>query len=158
MYVYVCVCVQTVPGRVRRAEVFVLVTPETPSATLPSHWDVKHYLVQANGNRVAGGPTRMGLLCFVFSKTACVCAVRDSSCPLEAQPTAAETWPSAHSWQLCQQLRLLQHHEASWGSPAQPQNQVLYHLHLKWKGCCAQDVLLCVLIFFLLAVWIFSIN
>lgn len=77
------------------------------STAFPSHWDVKHYLVRANGSRAAGGPTTMGLLCFVFSKTACVCAVRHSSCPLEAQPTAAETWPSAHSWQLCQQLRLL---------------------------------------------------
>lgn len=67
---------------------------------LPSRGDMKHYLATANHRDV----------CW-----ACVCGVKDSSRLLEAQPTAAETRSSAHSWQLCQQHELL-HQEARCGS------------------------------------------
>lgn len=117
----VCVCPQTVAVWVRREQRcshrWLWPPPHSPPMeTWNTIWS------QQMGMRPLGARQRCVLCCFFLKGGVfecvfvceCVCAVKDSSRLMEAQPTAAETRSSTHSWQLCQQHGPL-HQEARWG-------------------------------------------
>lgn len=128
-YFHWCACVSpTLPGRVGRAEVFALVTPlhcfplplrcETLSG--PSKWEQGRW-----------GPNHDGTVVLrLFKDSMCVCC---QTLLVSIRGPAYSSWDMAVSSQLTT-VPAAPSALASGGSPAQSQNQELYHLPLKRKG------------------------
>lgn len=119
---YQCVCPRQLLADWEEVLMPVAVTPPHPLSLLSPPATIWNTIwSQQMGNRAAGGPTVMCVKLLLFKwcvcasvcmcVRACVCGAEDSSRLIEAQPRAAETRQSAHSWQLCQQHSLL-HQEA----------------------------------------------